>query len=181
MQFNVVVGNPPYNDDIYINFVQIRHTISRTCDCYITLAKWQAKGGQSNSEFREKLVPYIKDIVYYPNSADVFGIRDPGGVIYYILTKNKSLEKRITNISFLHKALGRTDIYNDTLVRPLNNLLSNIGYKVVSKIDYSHGAFSIRDRALSNRQYEVWLINKICCSGNSKGLCLWGTDGSFYV
>lgn len=45
MEFDVVVGNPPYNNDIYIDFVQLGHTLSKDYTIMITPAKWQAKGG----------------------------------------------------------------------------------------------------------------------------------------
>lgn len=45
MQFDVVVGNPPYNNDMYLNFVMLGHKIAKQFTLMITPAKWQAKGG----------------------------------------------------------------------------------------------------------------------------------------
>lgn len=45
MKFDVVIGNPPYNNDLYLDFVQLGHQLSSNYVCMITPAKWQAKGG----------------------------------------------------------------------------------------------------------------------------------------
>lgn len=45
MDFDVVVGNPPYNNDMYLDFVMQGHTLSKQFTLMITPAKWQAKGG----------------------------------------------------------------------------------------------------------------------------------------
>ena len=45
MDFDVVVGNPPYNNDMYLDFVMIGHELAKQFTLMITPAKWQAKGG----------------------------------------------------------------------------------------------------------------------------------------
>ena len=45
MQFNVIIGNPPYNNDIYLDFVTQSFHLSKDYTVMITPAKWQAKGG----------------------------------------------------------------------------------------------------------------------------------------
>lgn len=45
MKFDVVIGNPPYNNDLYLDFVQLGYQLSSNYVCMITPAKWQAKGG----------------------------------------------------------------------------------------------------------------------------------------
>lgn len=45
MTFDVVIGNPPYNNDLYLDFVQLGYKLSSNYVCMITPAKWQAKGG----------------------------------------------------------------------------------------------------------------------------------------
>lgn len=95
MKFDVVIGNPPYNKDIYLDFVTLGHTLASKYDCWITPAKWQAKGGQKNEDFRKNIVPYMSKIVYYPDCTDVFAIGDPGGISYLITDKNENKEKVI--------------------------------------------------------------------------------------
>ena len=45
VKFNIVVGNPPYNKDIYLDFVRQGHKLATDYSLWITPAKWQAKGG----------------------------------------------------------------------------------------------------------------------------------------
>lgn len=45
VKFDVVIGNPPYNNDLYLDFVQLGYQLSSNYVCMITPAKWQAKGG----------------------------------------------------------------------------------------------------------------------------------------
>lgn len=84
VKFDVVIGNPPYNNDIYLDFVTLGDQLAKEATCMITPAKWQAKGGEKNEAFRKNIVPRMSDIVYYPNSQDVFDIVSVGGITYFI-------------------------------------------------------------------------------------------------
>ena len=72
MKFDVVCGNPPYNSDMYIDFVKLGHKLAKTYDLWITPAKWQAKLGGKNDSFRELITPYISSLIFYKNPLDVF-------------------------------------------------------------------------------------------------------------
>lgn len=87
VNFDVVIGNPPYNNDIYLDFVTQGHNLAKQYDVWITPAKWQAKGGKKNEDFRENIVPHMNRIVYYPCSTDVFDIDSQGGVSFFITDK----------------------------------------------------------------------------------------------
>jgi hypothetical protein len=107
MNFAVVLGNPPYNNDLYLKFVQLGNKICMNCSMWVTPAKWQAKGGDDNEAFRQSIVPYMSKIVFYPDCIDVFAIGDPGGISYYLIDKEKQALKNIKNVSYKQK------IYND--------------------------------------------------------------------
>ena len=128
MQFDVVAGNPPYNNDAYLDFVTMGHLLARKYDLWITPAKWQAKGGQKNEDFRANIVPYMSKIVYYPDSCDVFDIAVHGGISYYLI------DKSIHNIKYIKNEMV---IYTNDEVRELNNNLWNIGDNIVTKINVS--------------------------------------------
>lgn len=94
MKFDVVIGNPPYNNDMYLDFVTLAHQLSSKYTCMITPAKWQAKtdgkpaGSKTpdkNEQFRKNIVPYMSDIVYYRDTKDVFNIGEPGGISIVLL------------------------------------------------------------------------------------------------
>ena len=93
MKFDVVIGNPPYNNDLYLDFVQTGYNLLKDDGVMvqITPAKWQAKGGKKNEDFRANIVPHMKEIKYFRKGTDVFP--DTGmcndGVCYYSIYKDK--------------------------------------------------------------------------------------------
>lgn len=92
-----IVTNPPYNDDLYIAFVELSKAIAKDNVVAITPAKWQAKGGKNNNNFRQNIVPHMKKVVYYPEADDVFnGVICQGGICYYSLDcRNNYIEKEL--------------------------------------------------------------------------------------
>jgi hypothetical protein len=105
MEFTVVVGNPPYNNDIYLDFVTKAKEISTKYVVMITPAKWQAKQDNAkakikvNENFRQNIVPYMSHIVMYRNSHDVFVVDENAGISYYLIdSKEKHTNKNIKNI-----------------------------------------------------------------------------------
>lgn len=103
VKFDVVIGNPPYNNDIYLDFVTLGDQLASKATCMITPAKWQAKGGEKNEAFRKNIVPRMSDIVFYPDSRDVFDIDMSGGINYYLIEKSKTSGTRI-------RCRGRSEI-----------------------------------------------------------------------
>lgn len=156
MQFDVVAGNPPYNNDAYLDFVTMGHLLARKYDLWITPAKWQAKGGQKNEDFRANIVPYMSKIVYYPDSADMFDIAVHGGISYYLM------DKSIHNIKCIKNGMV---IYTNDEVRKLNNNLWNIGDNIVTKINISK-QLDIFDIQAEKNCYKCTLGKKIIRSGS---------------
>ena len=96
MKINAVIGNPPYNNDMYIPFVEMGHQLATDCSLFITPAKWQAKGGKDNEAFRQNIVPHMRKIVYYPCTKDVFDkVAEAGGISYYLVDKQTHDDKYI--------------------------------------------------------------------------------------
>ena len=135
MQPNLIIGNPPYDKDIYLDFVTQAHNLSTDSTVMITPAKWQAKAGKKNEEFRDEVVPYMRDIVYYPDTKEVFDILPVGGISYYLLTKTPTADVNITNIE--------NGISKQTTV-------SNFSDDMVLNID----ALKIRNRVMSSPYYK---------------------------
>lgn len=106
MKFDVVIGNPPYNNDVYLDFVTLAHQLSSKYTCMITPAKWQAKGGEKNEKFRRDIVPYMSHIVYYPNSHDVFNVAERGGISYCILDKKEHNIKEYKVVDKAHPLIS---------------------------------------------------------------------------
>lgn len=133
MTFDVVVGNPPYNDDMYLDFIAKTHEIitpGTGVGSMIVPGKWSCKDGDKNIKFRYELVPYMSDIVFYPDCLDVFGISEAGGITYYLMDTNKHDTINITN-----KA-NYQPLVNSTEVRSIQNgeSLWNIGNQIIQKL-----------------------------------------------
>ena len=129
VKFDVVIGNPPYNNDLYLDFVEWGHQRASKYSLWITPAKWQAKGGDKNERFRKDIVPHMKDIVYYPVATDVFDIKEWSGISYYIIDTQVHTLKNISNRCKWQK-LFNNDAHNIELIN-LNNVLAQIIKKVM--------------------------------------------------
>ena len=110
VKFDVVIGNPPYNNDIYLDFVTLGHQLANNCSIWITPAKWQAKGGPKNEEFRKNIVPHMSKIVYYPDTREVFDIDSQGGISYFHLDKDEHKNKQLKTICSVQKLFQTNDI-----------------------------------------------------------------------
>lgn len=100
-------GTPPYNNDVYLDFVTLAHQLSSKYTCMITPAKWQAKGGEKNEKFRRDIVPYMSHIVYYPNTPDVFYIGEAAGISYYLIDKVGHSDLELRNKCKINNNLNR--------------------------------------------------------------------------
>ena len=133
MKFDVVIGNPPYNNDIYLDFVTLGHNLASQYTCMITPARWQAKGGKKNEDFRKNIVPYMSNVVYFPDERDIFSISIPGGVSYFLVDKVKHRYKHVkSSCSFNdafefdnpHKDSENTQLFYDNHVLSIVNKCS---------------------------------------------------------
>lgn len=169
VNFNVVIGNPPYNNDIYLDFVTQGHSLAKQYDVWITPAKWQAKGGKKNEDFRENIVPYMSRIVYYPDCSDIFNIAEQGGICYFNVEKNINSIKEISNKCNLCKG------FNSSYNRPLDYSLNNIGNEIIKKVIHKNQYNLIR----RDYKYKVITSNIISFGGGKRsGTLLFSSAGN---
>lgn len=130
-KFDVVIGNPPYQQDtagagrqarpVYNLFVEQAKILSTKYIVMITPSRWFS-GGMGLDAFRDSMVndKRIKRIVDYTNAKDCFSnISIGGGVNYFIWEKNYNGECEFTNIKS-----GKTS----TLKRSLNEYSTLVRY-----------------------------------------------------
>lgn len=169
MTIDVVVGNPPYNKDIYIDFVENGHKIARQYCCFITPAKWQAKGGEKNESFRKNIVPHMSKIVYYPNTPDVFFIGEAAGISAYRIDKEIYEKKKLVVKSSIPILRGSCELTHDM---PLDicgwNIINKVKGKRMSLKNYN-----------TDKKYKVWVNNLVGLSGGGGDwhTCLFSRDG----
>lgn len=106
MRFDVIVSNPPYNNDMYLEFIRLAQKMSLKLACMIVPAKWVAKRGKENDKFRQDIVTYINKLVWYPNSRDIFEIYEAGGIAIFTMDKNNHSIKMVSNKCKLNCALN---------------------------------------------------------------------------
>ena len=153
MRFDVVIGNPPYNNDLYLDFVTCGHQIANKYGLWITPAKWQAKGGYKNEQFRQNIVPYIKNVVYYPQCKDVFNIFETSGITYYIIDKHNEF-----NIKTIENRCDTNKYYNDTVSRTFKggqDSLNNKGQSIINKLGDLQ-PYLVSEHT-DNKQYQYWI------------------------
>ena len=169
-EINNIVMNPPYNNDLYLDFVTLAHKIATDSVVAITPAKWQTKGGGKNEQFRRNIVPYMSKVVYHPDCLDIFAISESSGVCYYIVSSDKHDTCEVTNISAMKP------IINSTESRSLVNeeSLWNCGQDIVNKIKSSAGYKQyILQEILDNKKYTVNLNKQITKATGTSGCWDW--------
>lgn len=150
MKFDVVIGNPPYNRGMDLDFVHMGFKLCQKYCVMVTPAKWQTAAddyiGCSSRTidykgFREKLVPYMSKVVFYPDSKDVFNTSQIDGITYFLLCKEKQDKCKVINKCRL------IDIFNNEEVRSIQNRepLNNLGNQIVEYL----------------KPYDVWKFPQI--------------------
>ena len=134
MRFDVVIGNPPYNNDIYLDFIHLGYGIADKV-CMITPIKFWCKADKVNERFRNRFNKHIKHIVCFRNTHDIFDIGEPAGIAYYLIDHNtydkvqakflcKKNELFYSN-SYEVKEADRLELLPDKLVKLKDKILWN--------------------------------------------------------
>ncbi len=163
MQFDVIIGNPPYQMSdggqaasarpIYQYFVEQAMKLQPRFLCMIIPARWYA-GGKGLDQFRNNMLgnKRIKNLVDYSNSADCFpGVNIAGGVCYFLWDKSYKGQCEITSITGANESTTDTrnlDEYNvlvrnNTAIHIIRKML-NLGEKTLDKQVSSYSYFAIR-------------------------------------
>ena len=163
MDFDVIIGNPPYQMSdgggtgssampLYHRFVEQAKKLTPRYLIMIIPARWYA-GGKGLDGFREEMLndKRIKTIVDFPNSADCFpGVTIAGGVSYFLWDKNYNGACEILNmndnicISSEKRSLNEysTFVRDNTAIGIIRKVLNN-SPKTLDKVVCSRNCFSL--------------------------------------
>lgn len=161
--FDVVIGNPPYNKGIDLDFIDLGYKLSKKYTVMITPAKWQtaktvrkmASKNINYEQFRPEYVKRMKYVCFYPDCLDVFGISQADGISYFMIDKNSTYENNCT----VENKCNLQKLLNSTAVRDITHQQSlwNIGNEIVECLgDYKK--YSIEE-VIDKKDYTI-NINK---------------------
>ena len=172
MKFNVVIGNPPYNKGMDLDFVNLGFDLCTDYCVMITPAKWQTAADDQRTasktidykQFRKQLVPHMSKVVFYPDCKDIFDIGQRDGITYYLLNKNKTFNKcEVVNKSILQRYFNGKEIREIRDRQSLLNIGNEIYNYVASNSNFRQFKFNV-----GNGKYQVW-TNTQCPVGGSVG------------
>lgn len=153
MKFDVTIGNPPYNNGIYEEFI---NRFKSRYDCFVTPANWQ---GESNSRVSNIMETYAKTIVFYVSNLDIFPeISEMGGITYFLLDYCKTKSE---NCTVINKLLS-SKFFNDRMERSVRlpdktiNLY-NISVDIINKVQSrsKHNILEIFNNKLNLYQVDL--------------------------
>ncbi len=165
---DIVAGNVPYSNGADIDFIYDAYEVARFGICEVTPAKCfvadkeqRINSKKSYGDFVHEIVPHINKVIFYPDAAEIFEIRNTDGITIYTCDKQEH-EKAIVINRNLHQKY-----FNSTEVRDIRNraTLHNSGYKLVEQLKgYERFHFDVNN----TKRYQVWTGNQI------NGGCGWG-------
>lgn len=175
MKFDLVIGNPPYNKGMDLDFVDLGYKISDQYTVMITPAKWQTTADDYNGcasknldykQFRELYVPHMSHVCFYPDCKDIFDIGQRDGITWYLLDKDKHQKCTVVNKCRLQK------YFNSESIRSITNResLCNIGAEIINKM----GKYTVFKFVVTHGKYQVWTNNQCPVGGGVGGGALNG-------
>jgi hypothetical protein len=168
---DVIAGNVPYSDGSDIDFIYDAYKVARYGICEITPAKCfvadktqKITSEHSYKNFQEQIAPTIDKVIFYPDAAEIFEIRNTDGITIYTCNKSKQQNEDCTVINRnLHQKY-----FNSTETRNITNreTLHNCGYRLIQQLS-NYEKFTFQN-ITNTKKYQVWTGNKV------HGGCGWG-------
>lgn len=157
MKFDIVIGNPPYNKGMDLDFVDLGYKLSNKYTVMITPAKWQTTDASHRvaskigyEKFRDSYQKHMCHIVFYPCCKDVFDIYQPDGISFFLI------DKSIHESCIVENRCNDISVFNSTVDRTLENRSSllNSGNEIIEYLEnYKRFMFPV---LTGRKRYEVW-------------------------
>ena len=163
MKFSTIIGNPPYNRGMDLDFGYMLFDALNDDNgqlVFIVPAKWKTANSEQRVDstgcnygtFRDKLMKHMNTVIFYPVCTDVFDIMQIDGISIYSILKNKTPETVVIN------KCDRIEAYNSISVRQLkeDDSLLNIGQVIIDNISDIKDRF-IFPNVTGAYKYQVWI------------------------
>ena len=143
MKFDVVIGNPPYQDEtsgdndkfaapIYNYFMDLSYKLADTV-ILITPGRFLFRAGSTPNKWNERMLndPHLKVVKYIQNSANIFPHTDiKGGVVISLWDKNKDFG-----------AIGTFTAFPE--LKNIMNRVNSVNKMKLSRIIYTQNKFNL--------------------------------------
>lgn len=186
MRFDVVLGNPPYNDNMYLDFIEKGFELLKEDGnlVMITPAKFVYRLSEPDKAFRSEMLEHFKEMVFFPDAGDVFDIRLQGGISYFLVDKNKHNDVLVESICTSQPLLGSNGL--KYLRRISDNLVihNNAVYSICSKLGVFEKDFVPCKCAYNpvEGNWNLFIASVNAVSGSGKRLSsLFSSSGSMTV
>lgn len=187
-KINNIIMNPPYNKGMDMDFNFLAFTLSK--DAFITIQPGKCFSSDREQrivsqhtygDFRDKIVPYIEKIVFYPDCRNVFKIDQADGIVYFICNKNKDLSNEKATVVNKCK-YGK--FFNDTEVRSIihGEMLNNTANKIVNNIITRLGKYeSYKFKNIDTYKKYVVVANNQIVVGKTERSTLYSSEDNLLV
>ena len=96
MKFGLICGNPPYNNDLYLDFMNKGILNSDKYCIWIVPSKWQIKDSASCNYFRENILKHISKI-NTSSSKEIFEDIADISISYFLIDKSNNFNDKVIN------------------------------------------------------------------------------------
>ena len=178
MQFDVIIGNPPYQlstggtggagvqaSPIYNDFVVQAKALEPRLLCMVTPSRWFA-GGMGLEAFRKEMLSdnRLRVICDYPDSNQIFkGTQIKGGVSYFLWDRDTPGKVSVTSNS----VEGRVSVLERDLLEPGSDIFIryNEAVSILRKVFASEGTSEPNNSGLSDDRKFMNLVSSIGAFG----------------
>lgn len=176
MEFNAIVGNPPYqqmdggngasSSPVYNYFIEQSKKINPKYLSMIIPARWYV-GGKGLDNFRSEMLndKHVKELVDYGNSQDVFkGVDIAGGICYFLWSRDEMGKCNVKNVSN-KKVVNAIRDLNEYQVFIRDNEAVNILRKVIKSHNKNGNGKYLSDFVSASKAFGIRTFYKPKSSG----------------
>lgn len=187
-QINNIIMNPPYNKGIDMDFNFLAFTLAQDAfvviqpgKCFSSDREQKIVSKHTYGDFRDKIVPYIEEVVFYPDCRNIFKIDQADGIVYFICNKHKDLSNDTTTVVNKCK---HGKFFNDTEVRSIlhGEMLNNTANRIVNNIIERVGKYEpYTFKHIDTYKKYVVVANNQIVVGKTERSTLYSSDDNLLV